>query len=101
MYHCSPFAGERYYLRMLLTIIWGPQSFEDLRTIDGIQYPTFQAACLAKGLLEDDQEWINCFTEAVIFSSGYTLRMLFVTALLYGEITDPSGLWSQLFYSSM
>ena len=77
---------------MLLTIIQGPQSFEDLCTIDNIVYPTFQAVCLTRGL-EDNQEWINCFTEAVLFSTSFTLRMLFVTALLHGEITDPLNIW--------
>lgn len=45
IYHCNPFMGERYYLRLLLTIVKGPQSFEHLRTINGIIYDSFQAAC--------------------------------------------------------
>ena len=54
MYYCNPFAGERYYLRLLLTVIRGAQSFQHLRTVDGILHPTFQATCVARGLLEDD-----------------------------------------------
>lgn len=27
MYHCNPFAGERYYLRLLFTVIRGARSF--------------------------------------------------------------------------
>ena len=89
MYYCSPIAGERFYLRLLLTSVPGPTSFEDLRTIAGIVYPTFQAACVALGLLEDDREWIDCLTEAAVFAVGAQLRSLFVTALLYGPITEP------------
>jgi hypothetical protein len=93
IYHLSSFAGERYYLRMLLTAVRGPRSFTDIQTINGITYPTFQDACIVLGLLEDDKEWIDCFMEAVLFSSGKALRMLFVTALLYGNVTDPLSLW--------
>lgn len=87
MYHCNPFNGERYYLRLLLTIIRGPKSFEDLRTINGHLYTTFKEACKALGLLEDDTEWIQCFKEAISFQSGRVLRTLFVTALVYGEVS--------------
>jgi hypothetical protein len=34
---------------------------EDLRTIDGVIYLTFQAACVALELVEEDSEWIKCF----------------------------------------
>jgi PIF1-like helicase len=46
-------------------------------------------------LLEDNKEWIDCFIEAVLFSSGKTLRMLFTTELLYGNITDLFSLWKR------
>ena len=36
MYHCSPVQGERFYLRLLLTVREGPISFEDLRTVNDI-----------------------------------------------------------------
>lgn len=93
IYHCNPTMGEKYYLRMLLTVVRGPRSFENLRTVDGVLHPTFRAACLAKGLLEDDQEWVDCFAEAVLFSSGVALRTLFTTALLFGQVGDPLALW--------
>ena len=93
MYHCSPVAGERFYLRLLLTVVRGPTSFEHLRTVNDILYPTFKQACIALQLLNDDNEWIACFTEAVRFSSGFTLRILFITALAHGDVTDPNSLW--------
>ena len=54
IYHCNPFAGERYYLRLLLTIVRGAKSFQDLCTVNGVLHSTFQATCVARGLLEDD-----------------------------------------------
>lgn len=47
IYCCSPTAGEKYYLRMPLTVVPGPRSFQHLRTLDNMVYPTFQAACVA------------------------------------------------------
>ena len=41
MWSASPFMGERYYLRLLLTIVRGARSFKDLRTVDGIQHESF------------------------------------------------------------
>lgn len=35
MYHCSPLAGEWFYLRLLLTTVRRPRSFDDLRTVNG------------------------------------------------------------------
>ncbi|KAA6408564.1 MAG: atp-dependent dna helicase pif1 [Lasallia pustulata] len=95
IYHCHPFGGEKYYLQLLLTVVRGPQSFEHLRTVNGLIYSTFQTACLARGLLQDNNEWILCFTEAVQFSSRYSLRALFVMALIHGDITNPQQIWNQ------
>src|SRR5208282_3480713 len=56
VFFCPPSAGEQYYLRMLLYSVPAPTSWEFLRTIDGIEYPTFQEACAARGLLATDDE---------------------------------------------
>lgn len=56
MYFVSVNAGDRYYLRLLLTVVRGPMSFEHLRTVNGVVHPTYRAACVALGLLEDDGE---------------------------------------------
>ena len=47
IYACSSMEGEKYYLRMLLTVVSGPQSFENFCTVDGVIYANFQAACSA------------------------------------------------------
>ncbi len=56
MYFVHVASSERVYLRLHLTVVAGATSFENLRTIDGVVYPTFQAAYGAMGLLQDDQE---------------------------------------------
>lgn len=50
IYYCSPTADKKYYLRMLLTVVPGPRSFQHLRTLDDMIHPTSQAACVARGL---------------------------------------------------
>ena len=95
MYYCSPLAGERYYLRLLLTVVRGPRSFEDLYWHEGVRYPTYRAACVAYGLAEDDQEWFQCFEEAVHFTKGHGLRMLFITALRHELLGDPLAIWDR------
>ena len=71
MYFVCPNSGERFYLRLLLTIVRGATSFEDLRTVNNVLHDTFKSACVARGLLEDDEEWIQCLREAAIMNTGY------------------------------
>ena len=52
----SPHQMERSYLRVLLHNKAGATSFEDLRTVNGVEHPSFKTACQAMGLLEDDSE---------------------------------------------
>lgn len=80
---------------MLLTIVRGPQSYEELRTINSIVYPTFKSACLALGLLEDDSEWIQCLVEVVVMKSGRQLRALFASILAQCMPSSPLELWER------
>ncbi|RXW11836.1 hypothetical protein EST38_g14019 [Candolleomyces aberdarensis] len=95
MYFVGPTAGERFYLRTLLSVVKGATSYEDLKTYQGIRYDTFHAACLARGLLEDDGEWRQCLTEACEMQVGVRLRRLFATILMFCGPSRPDLLWSQ------
>ncbi|CAB4488149.1 unnamed protein product [Rhizophagus irregularis] len=88
-----PAAGEQYYLRMLLNIICGATSFENLRTVNGIIYSSFKEACIALGLLQNDEEWDQCLKEAEQIQTGIQLRKLFAILLLFCEVTRPEVLW--------
>jgi hypothetical protein len=46
MVSCSPIDVERYHLRLLLCYRRGPESFEDLRTVNDVLYPTFKDTAL-------------------------------------------------------
>jgi hypothetical protein len=63
MYYAHPTSGERYYLRMLLNYVKGATSYEHLRIVDGIEHNTFKDACIAMGLLIDDNEWHQTLEE--------------------------------------
>ena len=93
MYFVPPTAGERFYLRTLLTVARGSKSFRDLRTYQGIEYLTFQDACRACGLLEDDGEWRICLSEASQIQTGSHLRFLFASMLLFCQMSSPETLW--------
>ena len=93
MYFVPPTAGERFYLRLLLTVVRGPTSFDDLKTINGVLYPTFYDSCRLRGLLEDDGEWDMCLAEASEVHTGTRLRHLFDTLLRFCAPSDPGLLW--------
>ncbi|KAH9668825.1 ATP-dependent DNA helicase [Citrus sinensis] len=93
IYFAHPSSGERFYMRMLLNFVKGSTSFESIRTVNGVTYPTFKAACYALGLLDDDKEWIDCLTEVAIWATGNELRHLFVTILIHCQVSDAPQLW--------
>ena len=95
MYFVSPIAGECYFLRMLLTHVRGPTSYDAVCTVNGVVHPTFQSACLALGLLGNDEEWRHCLDQAANFQTGTQLQSLFVLLLLHCEPANPLGLWER------
>lgn len=42
----------------------GPTCYEDMRTVNGVMYPSFKDACYAMGLLDDDKEYIEAIKKA-------------------------------------
>jgi hypothetical protein len=93
MVYVGPTAGERFHLRMLLMVVRGAKSFDDLKTVNGEVCVTFHDACLKRGLLEDDGEWDICLRDAAEIQTGSQLRHLFTTLLLFCTPTRPNILW--------
>ena len=75
----NPHQSELYFLRMLLFHKAGARSFSDLRIIDGEEHPTFQAACLKLGLLQDDEEIDRVMEEMASVTFGSSLWHAFAT----------------------
>ncbi|XP_057747327.1 uncharacterized protein LOC130966529 [Arachis stenosperma] len=89
LFFVLPSAGELYYLRMLLNIVKGPRSYEELRSFNGVVYPTFRDACYAHGLLDDDQEYIDTIEEANLVLSDDELSEL--TLIEIEQIFNSNG----------
>ncbi|GJU84818.1 hypothetical protein Tco_1292364 [Tanacetum coccineum] len=68
--YSSPASGERYYLRMLLNVVRGAQSFEKLMTVNKQTYAKVKVACFTYGLLNDDKEWSHAISEAKFWAMG-------------------------------
>lgn len=95
IHYVPPSLGELYYLRVLLNKVRGATSFEDIRTISGKMFASFQDACYSLGLLDDDKEYVACIKEANSWASGRYVRLLFVMLLLSNSLSRPVSVWSQ------
>ena len=84
----SPHQSKLYYLRMLLHNKNGAQSYQDLRTIDGHIFPTFQDACQCMGLLEDDSNRDAAVTVAASIRFGFHICDLFANILIHCKPTN-------------
>lgn len=90
-----PTTGELYYLRMMLTVVKGPTTYEDIQKVGDTRHPTFREACFAMGFLTDDREYIGAIIEASVWGSGHFLRKLFTIMLLSGAICRPAHVWNE------
>ncbi|XP_058809855.1 uncharacterized protein LOC131675046 [Phymastichus coffea] len=93
MYSVSPTQTELFHLRLLLFHVKDPTSYNDLKTVDNILYPSFTAACLALGIIEDDEEWNKAMREAETWMMPTRLRLLFVRILIHCQLVYPEKLW--------
>jgi hypothetical protein len=91
----SPAEGQRFYLGILLIVVVGLHSFEDLQIVDGMIYGTFKDACNAMDFLQDDGEWLQCLEEAATMQTSASLSNLFVLILSECHPTHPELLWQQ------
>ncbi|XP_074337658.1 uncharacterized protein LOC141674853 [Apium graveolens] len=88
-------AGELWYLRLLLSNIRGPTSFQSLKTVNGIQYRTFKDACKIYGLLDDDNEWHFVLEYCAISGLPCQIRQLFVYIIVNCQVSDLTILWEK------
>jgi hypothetical protein len=82
-------------MRILLTIKRGCTSFRDIRTVDGHVHDTYQDACDALGLLDDDKEFIGAIKEVAELASGKLLRRMFAMLLFMNTMSNLVVVWNE------
>ncbi|XP_019195835.1 PREDICTED: uncharacterized protein LOC109189678 [Ipomoea nil] len=93
IFYVPPATGEIFYLRCLLNKIRGPKSYEDIRTVNGVQYDSFRDACYARGLVDDDNEYVDAIDEPSHWALADQLRRLFVTLLMSNCMRKLEIVW--------
>ncbi|KAK9733811.1 hypothetical protein RND81_04G093900 [Saponaria officinalis] len=88
----APAEGERYFLRLLLLHVRGPESFEHLLTVEGHRCGTFQEAAIRLRLLEEENAAYLCLNEASEVQMPFALRRLFSTVLVFCQPSNPTEL---------
>lgn len=90
----GPTEGERYYLFLLLLARPGACSYEDLRTVEGRLYDTFQAAAIACNLCESDEHYHDALREVLAVRAAKPARKFLATVLTCCGVADPLALWT-------
>ncbi|MCI01239.1 ATP-dependent DNA helicase PIF1, partial [Trifolium medium] len=91
--YTPPGVGQLYYMRILLTRQCGCTSFRDIRTVNDHVYDTYQVACDALRLLDDDKEFIGAINEVGELASGQQLRRMFAMLLFMNTMSNPVVVW--------
>nr|GEX06861.1 ATP-dependent DNA helicase PIF1-like [Tanacetum cinerariifolium] len=73
----------------------GPQGFKELMTVNKKFYLTFKAECFTYGLLNDNKEWAHAINEASFWALAPQLRDLFVTMIIFCDVSRPLRLWEE------
>jgi hypothetical protein len=75
--------------------VLNPINYDDLKTVDGHLYNTFQEACKAHGILYDD--WTSEETMHEAEEASYPpvqVHSIFAFLLVHCKITNPMNLWT-------
>ncbi|CAN0860638.1 hypothetical protein LINGRAHAP2_LOCUS7994 [Linum grandiflorum] len=85
-------SGDLFYLHLLLGKVSRALSFNHLRTYNTVLYPSYQQTCQAMGLLASDDEWDSVMAEVSRWAHSAQIRSVFVSLLIFCELSDPRGL---------
>ncbi|GKC93495.1 hypothetical protein Tco_1158937, partial [Tanacetum coccineum] len=91
----NPSLGKALFSQNVADVVRGPKDFDELMTVNNRLCHTFKEACFAYGLLNDDREWTKAISEASLWALGPQLCDLFVTILLFCDVSRPLKLWEE------
>ena len=60
---------------------------------NNVHYNTYREACYARGLLKDDNEWLQCLQDAAVYHMPREFRLLFATIIRENSPTSPHDLY--------
>lgn len=86
---------ELYYLRMMVTHVRRPRSYDEIKTFNNVKFDSFRDACFTMGFIGDNKEFIVAIEEASHWGSGHYLRLLFVHMLLSSSMNRPTYVWKR------
>lgn len=92
-----PSSKELFHLRLLLQHVRGPESWDDLLTVNGETYASFSQACVARNLVEDNEYIRVLLNEALQQTVHFHVRFLFAHILIHSNPVNPtpSVLWEE------
>ncbi|GJX17321.1 hypothetical protein Tco_0218153 [Tanacetum coccineum] len=96
--HVPPSWGEIFYLRVFLNKVRGAMDWEDFKEFEGVHYLTFKDDCYARGLLEDDNEYIDGLIEASHWGMGNYLRRFFVMLIMTDSMSRPEFVYEKTWH---
>ena len=88
--YLSPDQGDIWFLRLLL-LKRPANTFTQLKSINNVEYESYERCARELGLVHDVDEYTICIQEAMEFSTARELRQLFTTLILHGA--PASQLW--------
>ncbi|XP_053164971.1 LOW QUALITY PROTEIN: uncharacterized protein LOC128350599 [Hemicordylus capensis] len=90
-----PSDPERYCLRLLLLHVPGATSYENLRSVDGNEYPTYQEAAKTRGLINDEQVWESTLEDAAQYNMPKQIRELFAYICVFASLQNMQELFTK------
>ncbi|KAH1246587.1 hypothetical protein GmHk_06G016637 [Glycine max] len=73
------------FLRLMLTVAKRPCSYEAIKIVGNIEYPTFKETCFVMGFIGDDKEYVKAIREAYHWGSGKTFIWKTLTSALRSQ----------------
>ncbi|RNA23292.1 hypothetical protein BpHYR1_018101, partial [Brachionus plicatilis] len=84
---------ELYHLKLLLLHVRGPTSYAFLRTVNGLEHSTFEAAAIALQLVENNHQWADMMREVCRVEMPSHIRFVYASLLYHNNLIRPSALY--------